>query len=142
MRMLSRRRGKKAVEPFGAKRAAWVSPRLTPCCAKRSGPKISERLGRSSGPREGSRISPSAAGASGTSRSSSGAAIVQSDDERGHSEDKPDDDQRGHEAGRDEPVDRIGGTAQAEHSAARTVAAIDVGAEGGQLHGRSVGGAV
>ena len=51
--MLSRRRGKKAVEPLGAKRAAWVSPRLRPCWAKRSGPKISERFGRSSGPARG-----------------------------------------------------------------------------------------
>ena len=43
--MFSRRRGKKALERLRANAAACVSARLRPCCAKRSGPKISERFG-------------------------------------------------------------------------------------------------
>ena len=140
--MLSRRRGKKAVDPDGAKRAAWVSPRLRPCCAKRSGPKISERFGRSSGPREGSRMLTTAAGASSTSRSRSGAAIAGSDDERAHPEDDCDDDQRRHEARCEETGQGIGSATQAEHSPARAVAAVDVRAQSGEIHRRGFGSAV
>src|SRR5678815_4858434 len=107
MRMFSRMRGKKALERLRANAAACVSARLRPCCAKRSGPKISDRLGRSSGPRLASRISPSSAGASGTSRSRSDALIRWLYDQRGHPEGEG-----------DEGDHRVGGALEAEHPAA------------------------
>src|ERR1700712_4109942 len=123
MRMFSRRRGKKALVRRRAKPAAWVSARLRPCWAKRSGPKISERFGRSSGPRAASRIWPTSAGASGTSRSRSDAAI-RSDDGGGPPEDEGDDDRGGDEPGSDEADHRVGCAWETEQPSARAVAAI------------------
>ena len=60
-------------------------------------------------------------------------------DQRGHPEDEGDDDRSGHESRCDEADHRVGGALEAEHPAARAVAAVDVRAERRELHRRGIG---
>ena len=135
--MFSRRRGKKALERLRANAAACVLGKASAVLREALGAEDLGAVGpfeRARAWRRGSRparLAHRAPAAAGRTLPSG-----RLHDQRGHPEDEGDDDGSGHESRCDEGDHRVGGALEAEHPAARCVAAVDARAERRELHRR------
>ena len=124
-------RGKNAGRPLGAKRAAWVSPRLRPCMGEALRTEYLRAIRRSNGPRAGSgwrRLPPVHRAPAATVSVADKSPV---NDDRTHPDDDGDRDQVVRSAARGTPrASRC--AAQDRTSGARAVAAIHMSPKGGR----------